>query len=620
MKRLFGLLVLIVIFTTPFPVIAAPKEVFTDPVTGYEIWRMTNSPERDIVQYYDFPTISPNGKYLIFRSNRSAYLYIINTDGSNEKSIGNWSTWNSSSIGTDIDFSANNLQGWWSHDSRYYYSYNKLYAIDIEKFQNNELPENYIRLISPSHGDNFYYPMVSPDGKKLFGVSISGDSIEGGTLKFINIDGTGYKEFNPPYYVVPGSVALDVTHGWLGNDQAWYMNDDDNSYGNLNSQIVFNVADGSKASAAPTLEVRDSAVSDIYSGIMNHMTMSPSAYFIGHGEGFVAGHGRSYKYANTNYLSQDSAVRQLTKVGDTVANHYMFSPDAKWLSTVDTSGSNRGYLMAYPINPVGQPIKIAKVFTGNPNDYSVSADPRFSPDGTKNIYYGDIREAGNSDIYIAIIKKPDSPSNLSATKSGTNVSLTWIPASLHREIKQYEVQWSSSQNGTYQFLATIPVISTYLNNSSKISISDTTITVDDATLFPTSGVIEVSGLSTEKPSELISYSNRTATTFTGCTRGYGGSTPTEHYNDSFVWVYTGITGYADHNVTTNKWYQIKAVEWSGLSSNFSNPVTYSEQNTMPEPGDANGDGHVDGIDYVIWANGITIQGRDYVIWLNNFGK
>jgi len=55
------------------------------------------------------------------------------------------------------------------------------------------------------------------------------------------------------------------------------------------------------------------------------------------------------------------------------------------------------------------------------------------------------------------------------------------------------------------------------------------------------------------------------------------------------------------------------------------------------PADANGDGMVDGVDYVIWlnhynqetvnghkdgdfnGNGIT-DGLDYVIWLNNYGK
>lgn len=60
--------------------------------------------------------------------------------------------------------------------------------------------------------------------------------------------------------------------------------------------------------------------------------------------------------------------------------------------------------------------------------------------------------------------------------------------------------------------------------------------------------------------------------------------------------------------------------------------------TLPSKnGDANGDGRVDGIDYVIWLNhygqnvsgGVSqgdfdrngkVDGIDYVVWLNNFGK
>jgi len=56
----------------------------------------------------------------------------------------------------------------------------------------------------------------------------------------------------------------------------------------------------------------------------------------------------------------------------------------------------------------------------------------------------------------------------------------------------------------------------------------------------------------------------------------------------------------------------------------------------PVPGDANGDGHVDGIDYVTWLNHYNtastgaangdfnndsrVDGIDYVIWLNNYGE
>ena len=57
----------------------------------------------------------------------------------------------------------------------------------------------------------------------------------------------------------------------------------------------------------------------------------------------------------------------------------------------------------------------------------------------------------------------------------------------------------------------------------------------------------------------------------------------------------------------------------------------------PIPGDATGEGHVDGLDYVVWLNHYNtpttngasdgdfnssgnIDGLDYVIWLNNYGS
>jgi len=58
---------------------------------------------------------------------------------------------------------------------------------------------------------------------------------------------------------------------------------------------------------------------------------------------------------------------------------------------------------------------------------------------------------------------------------------------------------------------------------------------------------------------------------------------------------------------------------------------------MGKPGDANGNGKVDGLDYVIWLNNYNktvtngassgdfnnsgkVDGLDYVIWLNNYNK
>ena len=70
--------------------------------------------------------------------------------------------------------------------------------------------------------------------------------------------------------------------------------------------------------------------------------------------------------------------------------------------------------------------------------------------------------------------------------------------------------------GTGYFGGSIPgSITTTLNGG--INASATTITVASTTSFPTSGTIDID-------TELVTYSGKTATTFTGCTRGASGTT------------------------------------------------------------------------------------------------
>lgn len=69
---------------------------------------------------------------------------------------------------------------------------------------------------------------------------------------------------------------------------------------------------------------------------------------------------------------------------------------------------------------------------------------------------------------------------------------------------------------------------------------------------------------------------------------------------------------------------------------FGTGVSPSPTTSPTKPGDANSDGKVDGIDYVIWLNhylqsvtGVIngdfnndnkVDGIDYIIWLNNYGQ
>jgi hypothetical protein len=69
---------------------------------------------------------------------------------------------------------------------------------------------------------------------------------------------------------------------------------------------------------------------------------------------------------------------------------------------------------------------------------------------------------------------------------------------------------------------------TLIDDTDGITDTDTTITVDDATGFPsTNGVITIEA-------EQIFYASTTSTTFTGCVRGYGGTTEAPHADNTPV--------------------------------------------------------------------------------------
>ena len=77
-----------------------------------------------------------------------------------------------------------------------------------------------------------------------------------------------------------------------------------------------------------------------------------------------------------------------------------------------------------------------------------------------------------------------------------------------------------------------------LNNSA------TTITVDDTTGFPAAGIIDIG-------TELITYTAKTATDFTGCVRGTNGTTAASHLDNAIVTNATLWTGWGVQSNTTN---------------------------------------------------------------------
>jgi prepilin-type N-terminal cleavage/methylation domain-containing protein len=65
------------------------------------------------------------------------------------------------------------------------------------------------------------------------------------------------------------------------------------------------------------------------------------------------------------------------------------------------------------------------------------------------------------------------------------------------------------------------------NLSGDIAAGDTVISVDDASAFDTSGIIQIED-------ELIQYTGTTGGSFTGCERGFNGTTAAAHLNSTPV--------------------------------------------------------------------------------------
>jgi hypothetical protein len=97
--------------------------------------------------------------------------------------------------------------------------------------------------------------------------------------------------------------------------------------------------------------------------------------------------------------------------------------------------------------------------------------------------------------------------------------------------------------GTGYFGGSNPTSATTTLNGG-INNTDVTITVNSTTSFPTAGTIDIG-------TELITYTGKTPTTFTGCVRGTNGTTAASHLTGVVVTNATMWTGWGVQSNTTN---------------------------------------------------------------------
>jgi hypothetical protein len=117
-----------------------------------------------------------------------------------------------------------------------------------------------------------------------------------------------------------------------------------------------------------------------------------------------------------------------------------------------------------------------------------------------------------------------------ATSSGTTGAATFAyQISIGQDIFTSLTGWGAGGWGGVGAITAMTTLNGALNNSA------TTITVVSTTGFAASGAIGING-------EYITYSGKTATTFTGCTRGVG-STAVAHNSGDVVNQYSNATGW-----------------------------------------------------------------------------
>jgi hypothetical protein len=543
----------------PKPALAQPRDVYIDPETGYEVWRLTEDTRADHAFYYTNPAYSPNGRHIVFYSRRPPNrIHVMDADGSNLRGFGDWE----SVSGDEWD---DQSEGAWSKDSRFYYAGGNLFVIEVDTGEVTQLSQAALP---------FHWPFLSPDGRTLSGLSIRLDSDTGGILKFIRTDGTDYREFSMPFST---GRYLDVSHGWLGNDHIWYQTTADINGEEWARHPLVDVVTGEYVGLLNVINPEDS-----WEGLLGHQTFSPIATALGPGFGLVAGHGRTFVFINTLITTQDRVERELRPIVDRnqypefyepVGTHSNFHPSGKWF-VLENVTSDKGKMAVYPVDRNSSPFWLVRFRPNSDDRWRPYHWPTWSPDGTKVVFSSDSMalDPGNEDLYLVVFRHPDPPTNLVAVHLLDEVTLSWSPAALHQEIKEYQIWSADSKDGTYSQIGTVSEHFTYLNAPSQVDASATTLNVDSTDGFPDQGMLEVVGLATSLPSELISYTSKTATTFDGCLRGELGTEATPHWNDSFVWRHTGQKAFV-FTATASQWYKVRAVEWSGLESDFSEPAT-----------------------------------------------
>jgi hypothetical protein len=176
---------------------------------------------------------------------------------------------------------------------------------------------------------------------------------------------------------------------------------------------------------------------------------------------------------------------------------------------------------------VGDYIIFTSVTTPGPTTTSYT-----SADFTTNIF--EVLSVPSSSTFT--VTMPSIESGTGVTAGGTITTTAYVDIGPTFQTPAYGY-------GTGYFGGSNPTSATTTLNGG-INNTDVTITVVSTTLFPTAGTIDIG-------TELITYTGKTPTTFTGCVRGTNGTTAASHSTSVVVTNATMWTGWGIQSNTTN---------------------------------------------------------------------
>jgi len=146
--------------------------------------------------------------------------------------------------------------------------------------------------------------------------------------------------------------------------------------------------------------------------------------------------------------TQSDQVRIWANWATPVPSDYgQLSVDDRWAVTNGMEGELAGKRMLIDGHETGTLLQVVHDFTSR-NSWDCNTYSRLSPDTTKIAYMSDA--LGDTDVYIALTRRPQAPRDLTLSREGAQVRLRWQPSASAREVAGYNVYRSRESGRGYQ--------------------------------------------------------------------------------------------------------------------------------------------------------------------------